>query len=220
MVYKQKPVCTGFTLSHTVNITILPSCTITALTQNVCQQLGVFRESPQWFCWNRFIVMLAGCFQELQQALCINWNEKWVPLPYNVCTHPSFQWRVCIYSKEKGSLISIVGLASSRDSRSSLTMFKNKRKRIKTTTNQENKKLTRCMSLSKFEEHAFKVKDCRMLINSYCLRWWRGKNSLAFISTQKVFWENRNSGYLPPKCLWSSEMNQESSNVHYLDKDT
>lgn len=150
---------------------------------------------------------------EIAAGAVHNQKENRVPLPYNVCTHPSLQWRVCIYSKEKRSPISIVGLASSRDSRSSLAILNNKGKRIRTTTNQENKKnLTRCRSPSKFEEQAFKEKDYRMLINSYCLRWWRGK---AEKETQPGFYHHTQGllrtflGHEPaPKGVWFTEMNQ------------
>ena len=38
--------------------------------------------------------------------------------------------------------------------------------------NNKNKILTMFLSISKFEENAFKVKVCRMLIDSYYWKWW------------------------------------------------
>ena len=130
---------TGFTPSHTVNnITIFPGCTITMrrihVNNEVCSQKAHSDFVEIGYCYaNRLLWGIAA-------GTVHNQKENRVPLPYNVCTLPSLQWRVCIYSKEKSSPISIVGLASSRDSRSSLAILKNKGKRIRTTTNQENKK--------------------------------------------------------------------------------
>jgi hypothetical protein len=96
--------------------------------------------------------------------------EKKMNATSQQCLHntPFLSEEQVFTTRKKGSFAPIVGLASSRGSRSGPVIFKNKGEKSKPQENKAKKSLNIC--LSRFEEYEFKVKDHRMLINSYYLR--------------------------------------------------
>lgn len=143
--------------------------------KNTCQQRGVFTESPQRFCWNRFIVMWVGCFGELQQALCI--TKKKTECHFLIMSAPTHPFsEECVFTpKRKAALFLLLAWHLQETLEAALPFWIIKGKESEPQQTKKTKNLSRCRSPSKFEEQAFKEKDYRMLINSYCLRWWRGK---------------------------------------------
>lgn len=106
--------------------------------------------------------MLVGCFGKLQQVLCTNQKEKRMPLPYNVSIPPLSSVK-SLYSEEKSSVTSIEILGTALPFSTIKGKESKPHQTVKTKQNNNNNKtLTKCMNLSKFEEHAFKVKDCRL----------------------------------------------------------